>query len=112
MSRVTVYLTGLVITLIISLILFLFFRPYLKKILLELNGEKERPANFWVIYSGIILFLLPLVFAMTVYPESDMENYFFQLSKQIKWSLIGVIIVFFSFGIAIIRFVPKNNGEK
>lgn len=112
MNQITIYLVGLVITIIISLILFLFFRPYLKKILLELNEEKERPANFWVVYSGIILFLVPLVFAMMIYPENDIEDYFFQLSKQIKWSLIGVIIAFFSFGIAIIRFVPKKNDEE
>lgn len=111
MNEITTYLIGLVSTIIISLILFLFFKPYLKKILMELNGNKEKAANFWVIYSGIILFLVPLVFAMTIFPDRETENIFFQLSRQIKWSLIGVIIAFFSFGIAIIRFVPKDDQK-
>lgn len=111
MSEITIYLIGLGSTLIISLILFLFFQSYLKKILMELNGDKERAANFWVIYSGIILFLVPLVFAMTIFPDREIENIFFQLSRQLKWSLIGVLIAFFSFGIAIIRFVPKNREK-
>lgn len=77
MDKITIYLIGIVITLFISLILYLFFRPHLKKILMELNGEKEKSASFWVIYSGIILFLVPLVFAMTIFPEREMENVFF-----------------------------------
>lgn len=76
MNELTIYLIGLVTTIIISLILFLFFRPYLKKILMELNGEKEKAANFWVIYSGIILFLVPLVFAMAIFPDEEIENIF------------------------------------
>lgn len=110
MTEIVIYLIGIVLTLLLSLIVVLFFKPYLKKILLELNGERENPAKFWVIYSSIILFLIPLVFAMTIIPDSEQSN-FFQISRQIKWSLIGMIISFFSIGIAIIAFVPKNKPK-
>lgn len=111
MNEITTYITGLIITLGISFTFFLTFRPYLKRILLELNGNLEKAANFWVVYSGIILFLVPLVFAMAITPDPD-KSLFFQLSKQIRWSLIGVIISFFAFGIAIISFVPKDKKKE
>jgi|GEM_PF-2557824 len=111
MNEITTYLIGLTITLGISSVSFFTFRPYLKRILLELNGNLERPASFWVVYSGIILFLVPLVFAMAITPDPD-ESLFFQLSRQVRWSLIGVIISFFAFGIAIISFVPKDKKKE
>ena len=84
MNEIAIYLTGLGITATISFLIVIYFKPYLRKILLELNGDKERPANFWVAYTTIILMLVPLIFAIWVVPNDPTESVFFQISRQLK----------------------------
>lgn len=107
MSTEIIYIAGIVLSIIVSSIIILIIKPYLKKILLELNGEKERPADFWVLYSNIILTLVPLIFAIFVKPENN--DFIFEITKYLKWILIGVVISLFAIGIAIISFIPKKE---
>jgi len=79
--------------------------------MLELNGDKERPANFWVAYTTIILILVPLIFAIWIVPDDRDVNVFFQISKQLKWSLMGVVTSIVIIGIIIIRFVPRETNS-
>jgi hypothetical protein len=106
---------GLGITLLISFLIVIYFKSPLKKILLELNGDKERPANFWVAYTTIILILVPLIFAIWIVPDEEGVSVFFQISKQLKWSLMGLVTSLVIIGIIIIRFVPREpntNDDK
>ena len=79
--------------------------------MLELNGDKERPANFWVAYTTIILILVPLIFAIWIVPDDRDVNVFFQISKQLKWSLMGLVTSIVIIGIIIIRFVPRETNS-
>jgi len=81
----------------------------LKKILLELNGDKERPANFWVAYTTIVLMLVPLIFAIWIVPDDRNPSVFFQISNQLKWALMGLAISILIIGIIIVRFIPRNT---
>jgi hypothetical protein len=90
----------------------MYFKPHLKKILLELNGDKERPANFWVAYTTIILMLVPLIFAIWIVPADKDVSIFFQISKQLKWSLMGLVASLVIVGIIIISFVPREIINK
>lgn len=107
MDEVTIYLTGLGITAVICFLIVIYFKPHLKKILLELNGDKERPANFWVAYTTIILMLVPLIFAIWIVPDEDV-SVFFQISNQLKWALMGLVTSLVIIGIIVIRFVPRE----
>lgn len=108
MSEISIFLTGLGITVLASFLIVIYFKPHLKKILLELNGDKERPANFWVAYTTIILILVPLIFAIWIVPEDSDVSIFFQISRQLKWSLMGLVASLVIIGIIIIRFVPRE----
>jgi hypothetical protein len=112
MNSITIYLTGLAITAVISFLIVLYFKPHLKKILLELNGDKERPANFWVAYTTIILMLVPLIFAIWIVPVDNDVSVFFQISRQLKWALMGLVSSLIIIGIIIINFVPKSSEVK
>ena len=114
MNAITIYMTGLAMTALISFLIVIYFKPHLKKILLELNGEKERPANFWVAYTIIILMLVPLIFATWIVPDGSNGgiNVFFQISRQLKWALTGLVSSLIIIGIIIIRFVPRDNEVK
>ncbi len=79
MNEITIYLIGLGITALTCFLIVLYFKPHLKKILLELNGDKERPANFWVAYTTIILMLVPLIFATWIVPRDNDVSVFFQI---------------------------------
>jgi hypothetical protein len=108
MNEITIYLTGLCITAVICFLIVIYFKPHLKKMMLELNGEKERPANFWVAYTTIVLMLVPLIFAIWIVPGDRYESVFFQISNQLKWALMGLVISIVIIGIVIIRFVPSE----
>ena len=110
MNEIIIYLIGLSITIITSFLIVVYFKPHLKKILLELNGDKERPANFWVAYTTIILMLVPFIFAVWIVPDDRDVSVFFQISKQLKWSLMGLVTSLIIIGIIIIRFVPNDNN--
>lgn len=110
MNEIAIYLTGLGITTFISFLIVLYFKPHLKRILLELNGDRERPANFWVAYATIILMLVPLIFAIWIVPSDRYESVFFQISSQLKWALMGLVTSLVIIGIIIIRFVPEIPG--
>ena len=86
-----------------------YFKSHFKKILLELNGEKERPANFWAAYTNIILILGPLICAMMIYPNMEDSNIFFQITRQIMWGLIGLVISLTVIGIVVIKFIKRDS---
>jgi membrane protease YdiL (CAAX protease family) len=109
MDEIAIYLTGLGITTLVSFLIVIYFKPHLKRILLELNGDKERPANFWVAYTTIILMLVPLIFAIWIVPEQDV-SVFFQISRQLKWSLMGLVASIVIIGLVIINFVPREGN--
>jgi len=111
MNEISIFLIGLGITVLASFLIVIYFKPHLKKILLELNGDKERPANFWVAYTTIILILVPLIFAIWIVPDDREVSVFFQISNQLKWSLMGLVSSLVIIGIIIIRFVPRETNK-
>ena len=110
MNEISIFLIGLGITALTSFLIVIYFKPHLKKILLELNGDNERPANFWVAYTTIILMLVPIIFAIWIVPDDGDVSVFFQISKQLKWSLMGLVSSLVIIGIIITRFIPRDNN--
>jgi hypothetical protein len=65
-----------------------------------------------VAYTTIILMLVPLIFAIWIVPSDRYESVFFQISNQLKWALLGLVISLIIIGIIIITFVPRDRGEQ
>lgn len=109
MSSVTVFFTGLLLTAGISLAVVVYLNSHLKRILADLCGTAER-AGFWTAFSNITLMLVPMIFAMSY--ETVMTpgaSAVMELTQQLKWALIGMVISVLMLGIIISRFIPRAS---
>src|SRR5574338_1587730 len=69
------------LTLAISLALTLFLRSALRSILIELCGTQAR-ADFWMLFSTVLLVAMPVVIALGYTPEAG-NDLFFEMAHQL-----------------------------
>jgi hypothetical protein len=104
MNDITIFLTGIGLTLVSALLVVAYLKPHLQRILVDLCGTEER-ARFWTVFSNVTLILIPMIAAMSCRPNNDVSP-FFQLSTQLQWGLIGLIGSVVVMGLLISRFIP------
>jgi MFS family permease len=115
MSTILIFLTQIVLTAIACLLIAGYIRPFLKRVLVDLCGTEER-AQFWTVFSNIMLVVLPVIFGLGFYPlETGAEALFFELAGQIRWNLLGLVMSLVAIGGAVSVFAlfaprPKVNG--
>lgn len=104
MNTVFFYLISLLITFGITIVIILYLRPSLKRILYDLSGKEER-AHFWTVFCVIMMIATPLVLGMGFRPTRQGSALFFEIANQIRSNLfiflftlgsIGGIITFFA----------------
>ncbi len=101
MNQILLYLIQLLATLIISAALAATIRPHLRRVLVDLCGTDER-AQFWTVFSNILLIALPVIFGMGFTPEAgDFESGFFAITNQLRWNLLGFILSLIMIGGAV-----------
>ena len=104
MNTIVVYLIEVAATAGICLAVIAYFRPHLKRILVDLCNTEVR-ADFWLAFSSIFLVGWPLVLGMGYNPTAKTaEVMFFDLTNQIKGNLFGFLIAFFGVGCVIAFF--------
>jgi uncharacterized membrane protein YhaH (DUF805 family) len=115
MDPIWIYLLQIITTTGICLAVFTYFRPYLRHILLDLCGTYER-AQFWVVFSSILLVGLPLIFALGYNPmnsEPGME--FYATANQVRLNLLGLIFALLGIGCMVSVFAllaPSSVAKK
>jgi uncharacterized membrane protein YhaH (DUF805 family) len=98
MNTIEVYLLQIAISAGISLAVAAYFRPYLHRVLRDLCGTDER-AQFWVVFSSILLVGMPLIFGMGYNPlESAPEMLFFDAANQVRANLPGFLLALLGIG--------------
>jgi hypothetical protein len=98
MNTIWVYLLQLLVTLSISISTLFYFRPHLRRILLDLCGTQER-AEFWLVFSGILLIGLPLIFGLGFLPlESQLDLQFYEAARQLRANLLGFLLALVAIG--------------
>ena len=101
MNGIWIYLLQLVVTGAISLALVTYFRPHLQRILVDLCGTQER-AQFWVVFSSILLVGLPLIFGMGYTPiDTESGKLFYNAASQVRLNLLGFLAGLIGIGIAV-----------
>ena len=101
MNTILLYLVEIAVTAGICLAVIAYLRPSLRHILTDLCGTEER-AHFWLVFSGILLVGLPLVFGMGYTPQSGTaESVFFDIANQVKLNLFGFLLALFGTGCVI-----------
>ena len=108
MNTVTIFLIAAGVTLAISMAVVLFIRRHLRNVLIDLTGTESR-ADFWTVFTSLMLILVPVIVAMFVPLEGRAEEQvFFQVTGVLRWSLIGLVATLVSYAFIIITFVQTR----
>jgi len=105
MNTIVLYFTEIALTLTICGLVVVSLSRSLRGVLVELCGTQER-AKFWLAFASILLIGLPLIFGMGYNPEAaTIEQAFFEIANQVKWNLLGFLVVLIGIGMVISFFV-------
>jgi len=97
---------------ITSTVVVLVLRRTMTILLTDLTGSKER-ASFWIIFSSILLILIPIVAGMFFYPEMNNDQLFIiHIISQLKWSLVGLICTLISMAFFLVFFIQSLSIEE
>lgn len=90
MIGTAIYFIGVITAAAIGITIVTYMRRPMLDILIELCGNEVR-ARFWVVFSQVMLVLVPVIFAMQSSLEIGTETPLaVQFATQIKWALIGL----------------------
>ncbi len=108
MNGTVVFVGGLGFTIVICALVVWYLKPHLYNVLVDLCGTGER-AKFWTVFSNIILMLVPIAFAMSYRPAVGQGiPAVFQVTDQLRWTLIGLSVSVIALGIVVGRFIPRK----
>jgi hypothetical protein len=111
MSTVAMFLSGLGVTLLLSLSVVAYMQIHLKQILIDLCGTPER-AKFWTAFSNVTLVLVPLIFALNYRPASGSpEDLVFEVGTQLERALIGLVASVIAMGVVLSAFIPRRPSQ-
>ena len=112
MNKILFFLLEVILTFSISTLVFHYFRPFLIRILIDLCGSEER-AQFWTVFSNIILVGLPLLFALTYQPEATKaEELFFEITHRISGNMLGFLFALITTGFIVSVFALATPRQK
>lgn len=88
-----------------------YVRPHLRKMLVDLCGTEAR-ADFWTIFSNILLIGMPMIFALNYNPQyHDAGGLFFDVTSKLSSNLGGFLLALVCIGIIVSFFAlvaPKQ----
>jgi uncharacterized membrane protein YciS (DUF1049 family) len=106
------FLCGLGLALAACLATFLYLRPPLREILVELCGNRAR-AEFWAAFSGVAVVFVPLIFALHMRMAAGAgEPFVFTLARQLEWTFAGLVAAVLLLGWVIGRFIPRQTPSE
>ena len=115
MNSIAFFLLEVVLTFAICGAIFIALRPYLRKILIDLCGTEER-AQFWTIFSSILLVGFPLLIALTFQPQgATAEELFFEIARRLSGNLLGFMFTLVGVGLIVSFFAltaPRSGREE
>ena len=112
MNTIFAFAIEVILTFIICALTFRIFRPYLNRILIDLCGTEER-AQFWTVFSNIILVGLPLLISLTYQPEaSQAEEIFFEITHRISGNMLGFLFSLLGVGLIVSVFALVAPRQK
>jgi hypothetical protein len=99
------FLTEAALTLVISVLIVQYLRPFLRKVLMDLCGTEDR-AQFWTAFSNILLIGLPMIIALNYQPEArSTEELVFEVAGKLSGNLGGFLFALIGIGFIVSFFV-------
>ncbi len=109
MSDAVIFIVGLGLTIVVCMLIVCYLKPHLYNILVDLCGTTDR-AKFWTAFSNITLMLVPIVFAVFYRPNIVKDpSVVFQVTGQLRLTLIGLIVSVMALGIVLGEFISKKS---
>jgi hypothetical protein len=100
------------LTLVISLLLVSYLRPFLRNVLTDLCGTEDR-AQFWTAFSNLLLIGVPVIFALNYKPESvTTEELFLEVASKLSGNLAGLLFSLIMIGLMVslfALFAPRSK---
>ena len=104
-------LSGLLLTLLVSLSVVRYMNPPLRRLLQELCGNAQR-SDFWAVFANVSVVLVPLIFAMDYEPAASANGLSLtEIAAQLKWGLTGLAISVLMLGWILSRFIPRTREQ-
>ena len=101
MNSLVSFLLEVALTLIPSMLLAAYLRPFLRRVLTDLCGTEER-AQFWVVFTNILLIGMPMLFALNYRPQAtNAEELFFELAARLSGNLGGLLLALIGIGLMV-----------
>ena len=101
MNTITSFFIQVLLTVALTTLLAGYIRPYLRKVLTDLCGTEER-AQFWTVFSNVLLIGLPGILALNYRPEArTLEELFFEIAGRISGALGGFLFALVCVGMAV-----------
>lgn len=101
MNTIISFLIQMLLTISLTAIIVTYIRPYLRKVLTDLCGTEDR-AQFWTVFSNILLIGLPSILALRYRPEaSNAEELFFEVAGRLSGTLTGFLFALVCVGIVV-----------
>jgi hypothetical protein len=113
MNSIFFYLISLLITSVITIVITLYLRPSLKRILYDLSGTEER-THFWTVLCVIMMLATPLLLGMGFRPTRQGTALFFEIATQIRDNLFGFLFMLGTIGGVITFFAlvaPRSHAK-
>ena len=114
MNTIFSFLIQVAVTLIAAALIMAYFRPYLRRILVDLCGTEER-ANFWAAFTNILLIGMPVILSLNFMPDAtDAQGLFFEIVRKLSGNLIGFLFALTCTGGIIsffALFAPRPKAE-
>jgi len=112
MNMIIFFSAQVILTLVIVSLIVGYLRPYLKKVLVDLCGTEDR-AQFWTVFSNVLLIGMPLIFSLNYRPDaSNAEELFFDVASKLSGNLGGLLFAMIGIGVIVSFFAlvaPKGS---
>ncbi|MBI2332890.1 MAG: hypothetical protein HYU84_12160 [Chloroflexi bacterium] len=110
MNTIFSFIIQVFLTITLTSLIARYIRPYLSKVLIDLCGTEER-AQFWTVFSNVLLIGLPGILALNYKPEATtLEGMFFEIAGRISGMLASFLFALVCIGIVVLifaLFVPR-----
>lgn len=101
MNTIISFIIQVLLTITLTSLIVRYIRPYLRKVLTDLCGTEER-AQFWTVFSDVLLIGLPSILALNYKPEATtLEELFFEIAGRISGTLAGFLFALVCVGIVV-----------
>jgi hypothetical protein len=115
MNALVAFAIDLVSTLLIGLLLMLYLRPSLHRVLVDLCGGEDR-ARFWSDFSSVVLIGVPAAAALGYNPYNDgIPSTFLNITRQLGQNLMSFLVALMGLGLVVAFFAlvaPRAAREQ